>query len=72
MENLIAFMQSGAGRITRIALGVVLIAVGYSVQGLAGIIIGLIGAVPLIAGIVGVCLFAPLFGYTLYGNHRLH
>lgn len=71
MDGVITFMQSGAGRITRIVLGIALIVVGYLVQGAAGVIIGLIGAVPLIAGIAGVCLFAPLFGYTLHGHHRL-
>lgn len=72
MDNLIAFMQSGAGRITRIALGIVLLAIGNMVQGVTGVVIGVIGVIPLVAGIVGVCLFAPLFGYTLHGNHRLH
>ncbi len=70
MEKVIAFLQSSTGRITRIALGIVLIIAGFIVQGVAGFIIGLVGVVPLIAGIAGVCLFAPLFGYTLHGQRR--
>jgi hypothetical protein len=29
-----------------------------------------VGAVPLITGLVGVCLLAPLFGYTLAGQRK--
>lgn len=71
MDRVIAFLQSGTGRITRIVFGIVLIVVGFLMQGVAGFIIGLVGAIPLIAGIAGVCLFAPLFGYTLHGHRRL-
>lgn len=71
MDRVIVFLQSGAGRILRIILGIALIIAGFLVQGASGLIIGLIGAVPLIAGIAGVCLFAPLFGYTLHGHRHL-
>ncbi|MGZ3582855.1 MAG: YgaP family membrane protein [Ktedonobacterales bacterium] len=71
MDSVITFMQSTTGRITRIILGIALIVVGFIVQGAAGLIIGLIGVVPLIAGMAGICLFAPLFGYTLHGHRRL-
>jgi hypothetical protein len=73
MADVIGFMQSTAGRLLRLALGVVLIAVGiFVIHGVAGIVVALIGLVPLAAGLAGVCFLAPLFGYTLKGERRLH
>lgn len=71
MAKFITFMQSGVGRVARSAIGVALIALGISQQGFAGSILVIIGLIPLIAGIAGVCLFAPLVGYTLQGKRRL-
>jgi hypothetical protein len=66
--NLIAFLASGTGRVVRIVAGIVLIVLGLVVlQGTAGIIVAVIGAAPLLAGLFDVCLFAPLFGYPLSG-----
>lgn len=62
------FMSSGSGRGLRIVVGLALIALGlFSVGGTGGIILAVVGAVPLIAGIADVCLFAPLFGGPLKG-----
>ena len=62
------FMASGAGRGLRIVAGLVLIVLGlFSVGGTGGIILAVIGAVPLVAGVADVCLFAPLFGGPLKG-----
>ena len=62
------FMSSGVGRGVRIIAGLVLIAVGlFSVGGTGGIILAVVGAVPLLAGVFDVCLFAPLFGGPLKG-----
>jgi hypothetical protein len=72
MGSFVAFMQSLAGRLLRIAAGIALIAIGLLViQNVWGIVVAVIGAVPLIAGLVRVCLFAPLFGYTLTGQSRV-
>jgi hypothetical protein len=62
------FMSSGLGRGLRIVVGLALIVIGlFSVGGTGGIILAVVGAVPLVAGIADVCLFAPLFGGPLKG-----
>ena len=62
------FMSSGLGRGLRIVAGIVLIAVGLAgVGGTGGIVLAVVGLVPLLAGVFDVCLFAPLFGAPLKG-----
>ena len=62
------FMSSGLGRGLRIVVGLALMVIGLvSVGGTGGIILAVVGAVPLLAGILDVCLFAPLFGAPLKG-----
>jgi len=61
------FMASAAGRILRIVAGVVLIALGFRLGDIAGIVIALIGAVPLLAGIFDVCVISALVGGPLSG-----
>jgi hypothetical protein len=68
MNPFIGFMASTAGRITRIVAGLVLIVLGWVViGGTGGIILGIIGLVPLAAGLFDFCVFAPLFGLPLSG-----
>ncbi len=63
------FMASTAGRLIRIVAGIVLIAVGLVVvQGTGGIILAVVGLVPLVAGLIDICIFAPLFGAALQGK----
>ena len=59
------FMSSGLGRGLRIVVGLALIVIGLFSIG--GIILAVVGAVPLVAGALDVCLFAPLFGGPLKG-----
>jgi Inner membrane protein YgaP-like, transmembrane domain len=62
------FMASGVGRGLRIVAGIVLIAVGLAVVGgTGGIVLAVVGLVPLVAGVLDVCLLAPLFGAPLKG-----
>lgn len=71
METFITFMQSSAGRLVRMAVGVGLIALGaFAVQGVWSLVLAAIGLVPLFAALIGVCFIAPLFGYTLTGERR--
>ncbi len=71
MGSFVSFIQSLAGRLLRIVAGIALIAIGLLViTNVWGIVVAVIGAVPLIAGLVGACLFAPLFGYTLRGQRK--
>jgi hypothetical protein len=68
MNPVINFLASTAGRLTRIVAGVALIAWGIlGLGGTTGIVVAVVGAVPLLAGIFDFCIFAPLFGYPLSG-----
>jgi hypothetical protein len=70
MNPFISFMASTAGRITRIVAGLVLVALGLFVVNntVVGIILIVIGLVPLLAGIFDFCVFAPLFGNPFSGK----
>lgn len=66
---LIGFLASPAGRVVRIVAGLVLIGIGLLVlQSLPGIILAVIGLVPLLAGVFDFCVFAPLFGQPFSGK----
>ncbi len=68
MNPFVTFMASPAGRILRIAAGIALIAWGLlGLSGAAGILVAVVGAVPLLAGLFDFCIFAPLFGAPLSG-----
>jgi hypothetical protein len=68
MNPFVAFMASTAGRITRIVAGLALIAWGLlGLGGATGIVVAVIGALPLVAGLFDFCVFAPLFGAPLSG-----
>lgn len=69
MNPFITFMASTTGRIVRIVAGAALIAWGLlGLDGATGIIVTVIGAVPLLAGLFDFCVFAPLFGGSLSGS----
>ncbi len=57
----VEFMSSTTGRALRIVAGVALIAVGLAMGGGAGVVVAVVGLVPLAAGVFNVCLLAPLF-----------
>jgi hypothetical protein len=68
MNPFVKFMASPAGRLTRIVAGLVLVALGlWVINGTGGIIVAVIGLVPLAAGVFDFCVFAPLFGAPLSG-----
>lgn len=69
MSWFVKFMVSPAGRAARTVAGFALIAGGLlGVGGTAGVALAAVGLVPLLAGVVDGCLFAPLFGYFLSGS----
>ncbi len=71
MNGVVGFLQSWVGRLLRIVAGFALMAIGLvAVQGVWGYVIAAIGLIPLFAGAAGICLLAPLFGYTLAGEPR--
>lgn len=69
MNPFVSFMASSAGRVLRGVVGIALIAWGLGgLGGTAGLIIALVGALPLLAGVLDFCVFAPLFGNPLSGK----
>ncbi len=57
------FMSSSFGRLLRIVAGMALIVLGLGVvHGAGGVILAVVGLVPLVAGLFNFCFFAPLFG----------
>jgi hypothetical protein len=68
MNPFVSFMASNTGRAVRIIAGLALIAWGVlGLGGTAGLIVAIIGALPLLAGLFDFCVFAPLFGAPLSG-----
>ena len=68
MNPFVAFMASTAGRAVRIIAGIALITWGVlGLGGTTGIIVAVVGALPLAAGVFDFCVFAPLFGCPLSG-----
>lgn len=68
MNPFVSFMASTTGRIVRIVAGIALIAWGVlGLGGVTGIIVAVLGALPLLAGLLDFCVFAPLFGNPLSG-----
>jgi hypothetical protein len=68
--SFVSFMSSSTGRGLRILAGAGLIAGRIVAGGIGGVILAVIGIVPLAAGVLNVCLFAPLFGLNLNGHRR--
>jgi hypothetical protein len=68
MNPIIKFLASTNGRITRGVAGLALILWGLlGLGGGVGIVVALVGALPLLAGVFDFCIFAPLFGAPLSG-----
>jgi hypothetical protein len=68
MNPLVKFMASMPGRIVRIAVGAALLLWGFmGLEATTGIVVMVIGLIPLLAGLFDVCLIAPLFGAPLSG-----
>ena len=67
----VTFMSSPAGRATRVIAGLALIVIGLAVVGgTGGVILAVVGLVPLAAGTADVCLFGPLLGSDLHGTAK--
>jgi hypothetical protein len=56
--------EAGWDRAARVALGVVLLIVGFGVmEGTAGVIVGIVAFVPLLTGLAGWCPLYSVFGF---------
>ncbi len=58
--KMVQLMNSPAGRIGRVLAGAALIAAGVLAGGAGGVVLGVVGLVPLAAGALGICFAAPL------------
>ncbi len=68
MNPLVSFLASGTGRLVRIVAGIALVVWGwFGLGGTTGLIVAIVGLVPLVAGLFDFCVFAPLFGAPLSG-----
>ena len=68
MNPFVRFMASPTGRITRLVAGAALVAWGLlGLGGTVGIVVAVVGLVPLLAGTFDVCVFSPLFGGPFKG-----
>ncbi|WP_405136383.1 DUF2892 domain-containing protein [Nocardia sp. NBC_01388] len=71
--GIVEFMRSTAGRLIRIVAGIALIVIGLAaLGGPAGVIVAVIGLVPVAAGVFNFCPLGPVFGVDLHGQPRPH
>jgi Inner membrane protein YgaP-like, transmembrane domain len=62
------FINSPTGRIARIVVGLALIAWGYTQRGaMAGVVLLIVGLIPLAAGLFNLCLVSALLGGPISG-----
>ncbi len=67
-----AFMASMAGRVLRIVAGIALIAWGWSThETTTGLVVMVLGFLPLLGGVFNVCLIAPIIGAPFSGGAEL-
>lgn len=70
MDQVIKFLASQNGRITRIVVGIVLLVLGLFVltsSTVLEVILVVLGLVMILAGALDYCLIAPLFGKPIKG-----
>jgi hypothetical protein len=68
MNPFVSFMASPAGRIIRVVAGIALVVWGlWGIGSTTGLIVAIVGLLPLLAGLFDFCVFAPLFGAPLSG-----
>jgi hypothetical protein len=69
----VTFMRSTSGRALRIVAGLLLIVMGLVViGGAAGVVVSVVGLVPLAAGTFNFCLLGPVLGVDLRGRSKAH
>lgn len=69
MNSLFRFMASPAGRIGRVVIGGAVVVWGIlGIGSTNGIIVAVLGTLPVLTGILNICILAPLFGAPLSGS----
>jgi Inner membrane protein YgaP-like, transmembrane domain len=61
----VQLMNAPTGRAARVVAGLALVGAGAAIGGTGGLVLALIGLVPLVAGAAGACLAAPLMRVPL-------
>jgi hypothetical protein len=75
MNPFIAFMASATGRAIRIVAGTAIMAwslLGLHADSNTGLIITAMGALPVLTGLLNICLIAPLVGAPIAGSKALN
>ena len=68
-DRFAAWMATARGRGVRIAAGVVLIGLGlFALRGRVGVVLAVVGLVPLAAGVLNWCLLAPILRAPFRGR----
>ena len=68
MNPIVSFLASPSGRLIRVVAGIALVVWGLlALTGATGIVVAVVGLIPLLAGAFDFCVFAPLFGAPLSG-----
>lgn len=63
------FINSPAGRVARVVAGLGLVSWGYTLRGsTTGIVLIIVGLVPLAAGVFDLCLISALLGGPMSGS----
>lgn len=66
------FMAHPTGRLLRILAGLALISWGWTMRGTtSGTILMVVGVIPILAGVLNVCLIAPIIGAPFSGRAAL-
>lgn len=65
----VKFMTSGTGRLARVILGAIIVALGlFVIQGTFGTILSIVGLVPIAGGLFDFCVAGAVLGYPLKGS----
>ena len=69
MNNIFKVNEAGWDRAARVVLGIVLLALGFGgmIPGTAGIVVGVIGLIPLLTGLMGWC---PCMRSSSFGTKK--
>lgn len=62
------WMAGPVGRSLRVVAGLALIGTGLFIQGSWGIVLAIVGVVPVLAGTLNFCLIAPILGAPFRGR----
>lgn len=69
MRKVLGVIASPAGRVARVLAGAALITWGlFGLDGAAGVVVPVVGAVPFLAGIFDVCVISAITGGSFKGS----